>query len=132
MKENFIQLYIQFKRIRKLKWIKSLRNGTTSIEYTFENLVNRKDDCQRYTDNLGIEIKTIRYFSEKKIHLFNASPDNNINNPIKEIINKLDYPDKTYPEYKVFNATAYANNDSKIGYKKIRLYVNRKENWILL
>ncbi len=130
MRKDIIQLYIEFNKIRRLEWIKSLRNGPTGIGYTFETLLNKKEDCQRQPDYQGIEIKTIRYLSKRIIHLFNATPDGNIKNPIKEITNKIGYPDKIYPKYKVFHATAYANVDSKIGYKIIRLYVNREKKRI--
>ena len=65
MRKDIIQLYIEFNKIRRLEWIKSLRNGPTGIGYTFETLLNKKEDCQRQPDYQGIEIKTIRYLSKR-------------------------------------------------------------------
>ena len=118
MKYNNIKLYNEFKRIRKLGWVESKRKGPTGVGYTFETLLNKKEDHISAPDYRGIEIKTIRLFSKQKIHLFNAIPNGDILYPTKKIVEKLGYPDKQNPEYKVFNMTFSTTEYTKIGYYK--------------
>lgn len=130
MKKQYIELYKEFNRIRNLGWIKTMRNGTTGVGYTFESLLNKKEDNLKQPDFNGIEIKTMKYFSKKKIHLFNLTPDSDTPQSIKSIVEKFGYPDKEYPMYKVFNISINAKEYTKIGYKKYKLSVNEKEKKI--
>lgn len=127
MKKEIEKLNDEFLTIKKKGWIKSMRRGPTGIGYTFEYLLNKNENSFSIPDFEGIEIKTMRYFSRKKIHLFNATPDGDILFPIKRIIDLIGYPDKDYPKYKIFNASVNGNKFTKIGYKKLKIYVNWKE-----
>ena len=58
MEKNFNSLYFRFLRIKQLGWIKSMRKGPTGVGYTFEELLNKKEDHLPLPDYKGIEIKT--------------------------------------------------------------------------
>lgn len=126
MEEKVKELYSKFKEIKKKGWIESMRGGTTGIGYTFESLIGKKEENFPLPDYNGIEIKTMNQFGKGKLHLFNATPDGDYLFPIKRILDELGYPDKSNPEYKVFNISCNTREYTKIGYhKKVILYVNR-------
>lgn len=124
----------KFREIKEKGWIKSKRTGKTGIGYTFEELLNKKEDNLPIADYQGIEIKTVHnYIKNKVIHLFNATPDGDYLYPIKEIQEKLGYPDKDNSNYKVFNMDVTTKEYTKIGYnKKIKLYIDYKNEKIYL
>ncbi len=107
-----------------------MRNGPTGVGYTFEQLLNKEEDNKPIPDFEGIEIKTLKYFSKRKIHLFNATPDGDYLFPIKRVQTKLGYPDKEYPQFKVFCVSLKANEFKSIGSKKIKVQVNREKEKI--
>ncbi len=143
MQYNNIKLYNEFKKIKNLGWVESKRNGPTGVGYTFETLLNKKEDNISAPDYRGIELKTIRLFSKQKIHLFNAIPNGDISYPTKRIVEKIGYPDKQNPEYKVFNMTFSTMEYTNIGYykkgiirideknKKVRFIVKNTKDEIL-
>ena len=143
MTNNNLRLYNEFKKIKNMGWIESKRKGPSGIGYTFETLLNKKEDNISEPDYRGIEIKTIRLFSKQKIHLINAIPNGDMLYPTKNIVEKIGYPDKKNPEYKVFNMTFNAKEYTNIGYykkgiievdeknKKIRFIVKNDKNEIL-
>ena len=126
IKDNFLELYSKFKYIKNQGWIKSKRTGSGGIGYTFESLIGKEEDNFSFPDFEGIEIKTTNQFGKEKINLFAATPDGDYLYPINRIIDTLGYPDKDFPEYKVFNMDVNAKEYTKIGYyKMMKLYVNR-------
>ena len=124
----------KFEKVKKKGWIESKRNGTTGIGYTFEKMINKNEDNLPIADFDDTEIKTIHnYLKNKVIHLFNATPDGDYLFPIKEIHQKLAYPDKNNPQYKVFNIDVSATSYTNIGYnKKLILKVDYNEKKIYL
>lgn len=124
MNENILDLYKQFVIIKKKGYVKSQKKGATGIGYTFESLLGKEEDCFRIPDYNGIEIKTMRYLSKRKIHLFSAVPDGNTLFPIKRIVHLLGYPDKDYREYKVFNVNVDACNYKNVGNNRMKMYIN--------
>lgn len=123
----------KFLVIKNKGWIESMRYGTSGIGYTFESLIGKKEDNFFVPDYDDIEIKTVKIFSKQKVHLLNLTPDGDYLFPIKEIIKKLGYPDKDYPNYNVFNMSFTAIEYTKINkntYGKIR--VNRKDKKVEL
>ena len=131
MNESFIELYTKFKEIKNMGWVKSQRIGVGGIGYTFEKLIGKEEDNFSIPDYEGIEIKTTNQFGNEDITLFSATPDGDYLFPIKSVLDKLGYPDKDYPEYKVFNMTVNAIEYKWIGlYKKMKLVVNRDEKKI--
>jgi len=126
MKESFLDLYSKFKSIKNQGWIKSKRPGNCGIGYTFESLIGKEEDNFSFPDYEGIEIKTTNQFGKERINLFSATPDGDFLYPIKRVIEKLGYPDKDYPEFKVFNMNVSAKEYTFLGnLKKIKLYVNK-------
>ncbi len=132
IKEEILLLNEKFEQIKKKGWIKSLRNGTTGIGYTFETLLNKNEDRSQNPDYYGIEIKTMKYFSKRKLHLFNLTPDGDYSNPIKRIVEQFGYPDKDFPEYNVFNISINSIEYKKVGDKNLKLYVDRNKEKIEL
>ncbi len=130
MNKEEYELFKEFCRVRNMGWIKSMRNGPTGIGYTFESLLNKKEDNLQTPDYKNIEIKTMRYLSKKKIHLFSCTPNKSEDNLIEKIRNKYGYPDKEYPQYKVFNISLNTKYPTKIGYKKLFLKVNMEKKII--
>lgn len=130
---NIILLNKKFDTIKN-EWKKSMRPGTSGIGYTFEQLIGKCEDNFPIADYNGIEIKTVHnYIKNKKIHLFNATPDGEYLYPIKEILEKLGYPDKNDKTKKVFNVDVNAKEYKKIGYyKKIKLEVDRNNSKLKL
>ena len=125
------KLYQKFAKIRENGWIETKRNGSTGVGYTLENLLNIEENSLPIADFEGIEIKTMRILSKKLIHLFNAAPDGDFLYPTERILKYIGYPSKKNPNYKVFLSAAYGNKYTNIGYsKKVKLYVNRKEEKI--
>ncbi len=133
METNFQELYELFINIKRKRWIKSQREGSTGVGYTFESLINKKEDNQRKPDFKGIEIKTMKYLTSKKIHLFSMAPDGDVAHPIKEVLSTLGYPDKNNKDCKVFNVSITGNEYSNLGYyKRLKLFVNWKKEKIEL
>ena len=125
------KLFKEFDKIRKKGWIESNRRGSTGIGYTLENLLNIEENSLPIADYQGIEIKTMRIFSKKNIHLFNAEPDGDFLFPHDRILKSVGYPSKKNKKYKIFMSAAYGDIYTSVGYsKKIRLIVNRKEEKI--
>ena len=131
IKKEEYELYEKFIKIKEKGWIESKRKGSTGVGYTFEKLLNIEENSLPIADYNGIEIKTMRILSKKNIHLFNATPDGDYLFPYERVIEKVGYPSKKNTNYKVFLSAAYGNKYTSVGYsKKIKLYVNRKEQKI--
>lgn len=133
MIEEIKELNEKFIEIRKQGWIKTKRNGTSGVGYTFEQLIGKEEENFPIPDYNNIEIKTSRRSSWGKIHLFHATPDGDYLFPIKDILKVLGYPDKDFPQYKVFNYTINAKTFTKIGYnKKVKININRNKQKVYL
>lgn len=133
MENSIDRLKNEFKKIKEMNWVESKRSGTTGIGYTFEELIGIKENKQPFCDFEDIEIKVHDNKSKYPIHLFNASPDGDDIYPIKQIVDKLGYPDRLEPKYKVFNITVSGNKFTKIGYyKRVKLKVDYNSKKIYL
>lgn len=133
MENNFSSLYKKYKAIENLGWIKTKRSGTSGIGYTFECLIGKVEENFPIPDFQGIEIKTSRHNSWGKIHLFHATPDGDYLFPIKDILEKLGYPDKDFPEYKVFNYSINAKEYTNIGFgKKAKILIDKDKEKVYL
>jgi len=130
---DFYELYKNFMRIKKMGWIKTMRNGSTGVGYTFESLLNKDEESFNVPDFGDIEIKTKRYFTKGYIELFNAVPDGDYLFPIKNLLNKYGYKTRKNPNSKAIVGDVYANKDSMIGlYYVYRLKVDRNSKIIRL
>ena len=133
MNTSFLDLYEEFKKIKNKGWIRSLRNSDSGIGYTFEKLLGKEEDNFQFPDYKGIEIKTYNHFGRERLTLFCATPDGDFLFPIKRLVDTLGYPDKDFPQFKVFNASAVANQYTWIGYnKKIKLIVDKENQKVSL
>lgn len=128
MKDDIKELYHIFLKIKEQGWIESKRKGSGGIGYTFESLLNKKEDSFPMPDFKTIEIKTMRKNSRGRLHLMHVTPDGDFLFPIKRVLDKLGYPCKANPEYRIFNVSVNTMNYTKVGfYKRIKLKVNCKE-----
>lgn len=128
MLNNFKEFKNKFEDVKKKGWVKSMRKGDTGVGYTFESMIGKEEENLPIADYGSIEIKTTRKYSRKRIHLFSAVPDGDFLFPIKRIHEKLGYPDKQRPEFKVFQMGFNGKEFSNIGYyKKGIIKVNYKE-----
>lgn len=133
MKQSIIDLNNEFQKIKEMGWIESKRNGATGIGYTFECLLNKKEENFNIPDYKGIEIKTKYIYSRGKVHLFCAAPDGDYLFENKRLVEKYGYPDKNCASNHVFNCTINAKDYIQIGTQFLfKLDVNRKEEKIRL
>lgn len=131
IKNTEYNLFKKFAKIRNQGWIESKRNGPTGVGYTLESLLEIEENSLPIADYNGIEIKAMRILSKKSIHLFNATPDGDFLFPYERIIDKVGYPSKKNPKYKVFLSAAYGKDYTSIGYtRNVKLSVNRKKQKI--
>ena len=113
MQENILELQKEFKRIKRLGWVKEKRKGYTSGGYTFETLLKKEEDEFPLPDYHGFEIKVMNNHTKTNLHLFNLGPDGEDFFPIKRILEELGMPDKTDKTkkifYRSFNARKYTD-----------------------
>ena len=64
--------------------------------------------------------------------MFNATPEPLLFNSIYTIVKRYGYPDKDYPNYKVFNISINAVDEKQVGNNCLRLFVNRKKRKVYL
>lgn len=107
MKEDIEKLKIMFYRIKSMGLIKSKRKGPTGVGFTFEELINKKEDQKSKPDFYSIEIKCILGYSNSDITLFSCAPKRN-NLPC------MNYIFNTYGYYKYGNI-----NSKKIFSRKV-------------
>lgn len=130
MNKDMQELYCMFSNIKEMGFVPSKRKGSTGVGYTFECLINKKEDSNPCPDYKSIEIKTLRYHSKQKIHLFSASPDGDCEFPIKNVLNKLGYKRNGIKRCYI---SVYGNKSIQLGYyKMVKLDINRRKEKIYL
>lgn len=117
MEKDILEFKNIFEAIKNRSWIESKRKGPTGVGYTFEALLNKKEDTLEIPDYKDIEIKTQRKKSNSFISLFNATPDGDYLFEIKRLRNNYGYPDKVLKEYKVINNEFFASKIKNLGSK---------------
>ncbi len=77
MEKNISLFKEKYKYIKNLGFVESVRLGYSGVGFTFEKLIGKKDINENFPipDFLGIEIKTIRFYSKRNIKLFHCEPD---------------------------------------------------------
>ena len=99
-----------FYNIKKTPYHRSLRNGPTSIGYTFETLIGKKEDSNYKPDFKGIEIKTKLGYSKSPLTLFSLVGKKEDGSSIyKYIVNNFGYYKKKIFIQKSFSSEIYAN-----------------------
>ena len=134
MNESIDKLKIYFNTIKNKKLNKSFRIGTTGIGYTFESLINKKEDNNFLPDFEGIEIKTKLGYTKSSTTLFCLTPKKDNNDfAIKFILENFGYPNKSNKDFKSFKGDVYSTCNNVIGSKYIfKLKINYKEQKIYL
>lgn len=128
MKQDMLELNNAYLKIKEMGWVQSMRRGYGGIGYTFERLLGKEEDTFPLPDFKHIEIKTMRKDSRRVLHLLNITPDGDYLFPIKRILDKLGYPSKDEPKYRVFMMSVNAREYTMVGCsKRIKLFVNYKE-----
>lgn len=124
---NIKELNNKFEEIKNLGWIKSMRTGTTGIGYTFEQLLNCEENSFILPDYMNIEIKVKRRYSKGSITLFSANPDGDYLFALEHVVDKFGYPDKDFPEFKVFRTSICNSYNSRfklfVSYEKQKVYM---------
>ena len=130
MENEFLELKRKFEEIRDKDKNLSLRNSHTGLGYTFETLLNKKEDNSYQPDYKGIEIKTKYAFSKYGVSLFTLTPKSNHNeSAIKNIYENYSY----YNNFKSFKGDVYCNCTSEIGTKFIfKTKIDYEEKKIIL
>lgn len=135
MKKNMLELKEKFEIIKKSDLVSSLRRGNTGIGYTFECLINKKEDKLYYPDFKGIEIKTKLGYSKSPMTLFCLTPIKDNDYCIKYLLTTFGYPNKNY-NLKNLRGNSYHNKNNIIANKfifKLRVdRINKKINLIIL
>lgn len=115
MHENLLDLKKKFEIIKKKDKIRTLRKESTGLGFTFESLINKKEDNTYLPDYKGIEIKTIYGYSKYGISLFTLTPRS-----IKgELAIHRIYKNYSYNNdlNKLFKGNVYINESNLIGNK---------------
>lgn len=100
-----------FKEVKNKEFNKSLRKATTGIGYTFENLINKKEDNLSLPDFNGIEIKTKLGYTKSSLTLFCSTPKKDNTQCIKYLLETFGYPNKNL-KYKSFRIDVYTNKNN--------------------
>ncbi|MBE5806316.1 MAG: hypothetical protein E7313_06400 [Clostridiales bacterium] len=118
----------EFRRIKRRGLIESLRSGPTGVGYTFETLLNKKEDQECKPDFNSIELKCKLAYSKSLLCLFNCVPTRNGESAIKYIFenyNHYRYGNKN--SYKLFERKVYSKyyiERFKISFKLKVDYIN--------
>lgn len=92
MLKNDIELLKQeFKRIKDMGLVKSLRKGTSGLGYTFETLLGKEEDKECKPDFGSIELKCKLGYTKSPITLFNCAPMRNGESATRYIFEKYSY-----------------------------------------
>lgn len=110
MISTIIKLRNEFLRIKNMGLVKSLREGTTGMGYTFETLINKKEDQNYLPDYNGVEIKTKMGYSKSSIVLFSLVPRMNGDSCVKYLVRKYGYSNKKDRNFKILRCDVFANS----------------------
>ena len=113
--ENIRKLYRKFNEIRKMGYVKSVRNGPTGVGATFEYLLGKEEESFEIPDYYGIEIKTKRAYSKSYITLFNAVPTGSTFHETKRLRDNYGYPSKRDKRLKRLYAEIFYNQVTRVG-----------------
>lgn len=132
MKTEINNLKTIFKNIKNKDFNKSLREGYTSIGFTFESLLNKKEDNQSIPDYNGIEIKTKLGYSKSPLTLLTITPKKDNDRASKYLLENFGYPNRNL-KYKSFRTDVYVNKNNIVANKYIiRLKIDYENNILKL
>lgn len=123
----------KFRAIKEMGYVKSIRNGSTGIGATFENLLGKSEESFEIPDFNGIEIKTTRAYSKSDVGLFNAVPTGGCFHETKRIRDLYGCPSEKDENLKCLYGKVNANSLNKIGlFYYFKLRVDRGGKKLLL
>ena len=130
---NITKLKKEFKRIKDLGWIKSVRKDQGGIGVTFEQLIGVQENSLEIPDFGDIEIKTKRAYSKSYTGLFNCTPTGPHYHEVERLKNKFGYPDRDLKKYNVLNTSVCTIEKQKVGMNfYFKISVDRKQEKIFL
>ena len=133
VQKSINKLKKEFNKIKNKSFNKSLRIGSTGIGYTFETLIDKKEDQAYIPDFEGIEIKTKLGYTKSPLTLFSLVPKRYNETAINFILYRFGYPNKNNKKYKAFRGDCYSNYNNIICNRYIfKLKVNREEGKLRL
>lgn len=132
MKENFEILRHEFEKIKQQGAIKSLRKGSTGIGYTFETLLNKKEDKESKPDFLGIELKTKLGYSKSPITLFRCAPLRNGKHATNYLFYNYSNKKSGEPNVSILEREIYTHHFYKNYNYGFKLYINYYNQRIIL
>lgn len=124
MKENFEILRKKFNEIKNVGFIEPLRKGSTGIGYTFESLLNKKEDSICNPDYNGIELKTKFGYSKSPMTLFNCVPKRNNESAINYILESYSWQKYNDINVFIFSNEVYSKKSIKKYNYSYKLYVD--------
>lgn len=125
MKDDIKLLTKNFKRIKSAGLIKSMRSGPTGVGYTFETLLNKKEDQECKPDFNSIELKCKIAYSKSSLCLFNCIPMRHNESAVKYIFeNYANYRYGNKDSYKLFERKVFSNYTIKRFNKSFKLKVD--------
>ena len=100
---NILLLIQEFKRIKKMGYIKAVNQNHNATGRTFEKMLGISENNLRYSDYYGIEIKCFSISQNSFLSLFSIEPESINGNVIKRIALKYGYADKKYDSHNILN-----------------------------
>lgn len=122
----------EFKRIKKLGFVKSNRSHNTGIGKTFEDYLGVDENNLKDPDYAGFEVKSQRQMSSSKITLFTKSPSSpkGANSILRDEYGK---PDEKFPDIKALHTSIFGDKyNSYLGKYGFKLEVNKKQKRVEL
>jgi len=123
--EDIKLLKKEFEKIKKLELVKSLRKGSTGVGFTFETLLNKKEDQESKPDFRSIELKCKMGYSKSPLTLFCCIPERDGLSAIKYIFETYG---KNYTrnkiKYKMFSREVFSKQPLKKRGYEFRLKVD--------
>ena len=131
--ENIRKLQKEFKKIKGMEYIKTVRNGPTGVGATFEKLIGKEEESFEIPDYYGIEIKTRRAYSKAYITLFNCVPTGSSFHETKRLRDIYGYPSKNDKNLKELYAEVFANESVKVGlWHYFKIKVDKQKQKLIL
>ena len=133
MNEDISLLKKEFFRIKKMGLVKSLRKGGTGIGYTFETLLNKKEDKECKPDFGSVEIKCRMGYGKKEINLFTCAPSRDDVLATNYIFQKYSYHRYgNYNDYRLFLRKVFVKSEYKESYHEFKLVIDYDNKKIIM
>ena len=133
LREDVLILKKEFKKIKNMGLVKSLRKGPTGIGYTFEALLNKKEDQESKPDFRSIELKCKYAYSKIPLSLFSCAPLKNGNYATRYILETYGYLNQEISNNeKVYYNNVFSNYTKDLGGYRFNLEVDRNKKQVVM